>query len=593
MKKRIIILAASIVTLLGVIGLAFFVNATEPDPELSIVGCNLSFQDNIYIKYALDGNDLSDVKMLIWTSPQTSYEYGTQNAVLDPTGTETVSGRSCKIYSYKSLTARMMTDNVYARAYVVKSGTAYYSQVKKYSILQYVYNKTGKTGTASSNQKLIDLLNAMIEYGSAAQIYAGYKADRLANADWYQVKVVGGTLDDLSTEGLYLPGDSVTMTAPATDDQGQAFSYWESDSGEVAGTEAILTVTVVSLNKTYTAIYGSEIPDNPPSGDSVGLAYSDNGDGTCTITGIGICTDTVITVPETIDGLTVTAIGNSAFANQETITKITLTDTITSIGRRAYYYCTNLKETNIPASVTNIGIQPFFHSGIETVTYGSDLGFDQSAAIFTGTPLKNITFNGNYVPWNICYNCTSLTDVTIANGVQSISEHAFSGCTSLETLTIPDSVTDIGGWAFYGCTGLTNITLLDGVSSIGYETFCNCISLASITIPDSVTYISNHAFSGCTNLGSITIPNSVTNIGYETFRNCTSLASVTIPDSVTYIGDNAFSGCTALVSITIPDSVTSIGGGAFYGCTGLASVTIPDSVTSISGYAFYGNCCHS
>ena len=609
MKKRILIATASIITLLGIILLAVFANAAEADPELKIVGCNLSFQDNIYIKYAVNGSDLSDVKLLIWTSEQTSYEFGTQSAVLESTGTETVSGKPCKIYSYSSLTARMMTDYVYARAYVVKSGTAYYSAVKKYSILQYVLNKTGKTGTASTNQKLIDLLNAMIEYGSAAQIYAGYKADRLANADWYQVKVVGGTLDDLSTEGLYLAGDPVTMTAPATDDQGKDFSYWETDSGEVAGTEATLTVTVVSLNKTYTAVYGSEIPDVPPTGDSEGLAYSDNGDGTCTITGIGTCTDTVINVPSEINGLTVTAIGENAFKDQTTITKVILPDTITSIGRRAYYGCTNLKESNIPVNVSEIGNQPFYKSGIESLTYSSNcLSFSQDSSIFTISTLKNITFDTEWIPEYVCYNCTNLTVVVFNENVKWIGKYAFSGCSNLTYVTIPRSINGIRYHAFVGCPNLNlvyyNGTLEDWLN-IGFEMAIekddNCGAnpcnngaslflcgelLTEVVIPSSFERIYNGAFTGCESITCVVIPDSVTSIGDSAFLNCTNLVNITIPDSVTSIGKSVFYGCTSLSNITIPYNVKSIGWCAFYGCTSLENVTIPDSVTSIESGTF-------
>ena len=111
--------------------------------------------------------------------------------------------------------------------------------------------------------------------------------------------------------------------------------------------------------------------------------------------------------------------------------------------------------------------------------------------------------------------------------------------------------------------------------------------MTSVTIPNSVTSIGGHAFEGCSRLTSVTIPNSVTSIGESAFEGCSSLTSVVIPNSVTSIGANAFSNCTGLTSVTIPNSVTSIGGGAFEGCSRLTSVTIPNSVTSIGSYAFY------
>jgi hypothetical protein len=166
-------------------------------------------------------------------------------------------------------------------------------------------------------------------------------------------------------------------------------------------------------------------------------------------------------------------------------------------------------------------------------------------------------------------------------------------CSTLATggLVIPNTiggnpVTSIGYQAFGNCTSLTSITIPDGVTSIGDRAFYKCTSLTSITIPDSVTSIGESAFLRCTGLTSITIPNSVTSIGESAFDSCTSLTSITIPDSVTSIGDFAFYKCTSLTSITIPESVTSIGKNAFSVCPSLTSITIPDSVTSIGEGAF-------
>ena len=184
------------------------------------------------------------------------------------------------------------------------------------------------------------------------------------------------------------------------------------------------------------------------------------------------------------------------------------------------------------------------------------------------------------------HNCSSLTSITIPNSVTSIGEYAFLGCSSLTSITIPDSVTSIGDYAFPDCISLTSITIGNGVTNIGDTAFSYCSSLTSITIPDSVTSIGEYAFEGCSSLTSITIPDSVTSIGGRAFEGCSSLTSITIPDSVTSIDYAAFLDCSSLTSVTIPNSVTSIGYGAFSGCRSLTSVTIPDSVTIIGHYAF-------
>ena len=126
------------------------------------------------------------------------------------------------------------------------------------------------------------------------------------------------------------------------------------------------------------------------------------------------------------------------------------------------------------------------------------------------------------------------------------------------------------------------------VTSIGGSAFYVCTSLTSVTIPDSVTSIGEDAFRGCSNLSSVWIPDSVTNIGNHAFASCSSLTSMTIPDSVTSIGIRAFSGCRGLTSVTIGNSVTSIGNWAFYDCSGLRNITFEGNAPLIGTGAFFG-----
>jgi hypothetical protein len=185
-------------------------------------------------------------------------------------------------------------------------------------------------------------------------------------------------------------------------------------------------------------------------------------------------------------------------------------------------------------------------------------------------------------------DCTSLTSITIPDSVTRIGHQAFQGCTSLTSITIPDSVTRIGDLAFWYCTSLTSITIPNSVTMIEGQLFASCTNLTSITIPESVTSIGEAAFTECTSLSSITIPESVTSIGEFAFNGCTSLTNITIPNGVTIIGDFAFNGCTSLSSVILSNSVTIVGGSAFANCVSLTSIVIPGSVTSIGDSVFNG-----
>ena len=205
----------------------------------------------------------------------------------------------------------------------------------------------------------------------------------------------------------------------------------------------------------------------------------------------------------------------------------------------------------------------------------------------------------------------------------------FLGCAGLTSISIPASVTSIGGDSFGLCTGLTGIAVEEG--NPVYHSAGNCLiktkqklllaGCQNSIIPDdgSVTAIADYAFHGCTGLTNITIPAGATHIGYKTFYGCTGLASITIPAGVTNIGIETFCSCDNLAAIIVEDgnpvyhstgnclidtekkallvgcknsiipndgSVTSIGLHAFYCCTGLTSITIPAGVTSIGGGAF-------
>jgi hypothetical protein len=261
----------------------------------------------------------------------------------------------------------------------------------------------------------------------------------------------------------------------------------------------------------------------------------------------------------------VKSISSNAFADTD-ISVVEIPITVTDIGDNAFANCTWLTAVRFSSSVKNIG-----------------------KGVFSGcTSLKTITLPGKLssIGENLFANCTALTTVTIPNSVKNIGKGAFSSCIELASVVIPNSVTDIGENAFVNCTALKSVTISNSVKNISKNAFSGCTELASVTIPNSVTEIGENAFANCIALKSVTISNSAKNIGKGAFGGCAELASVTIPNSVTDIGDNAFAGCTGLKMVTISNSVKSIGKNVFSNCSSLGSVTIPNSVKSISSFAF-------
>ena len=287
--------------------------------------------------------------------------------------------------------------------------------------------------------------------------------------------------------------------------------------------KAIFFVVLISITLAAFAFCscGQKIdPKNSvKEGESEGLEYKTDKK-TCTVIGIGECTDTELVIPEFFEGRKVVAIKDHAFADNSSLTSVSIPDCITEIGDHAFDGCLSLKNVKLPAGLAKI-----------------------EAGLFG--------------------DCKSLKQIEIPDGTVIIDALAFSGCSSLESITLPDSIEVIDWGVFKDCKSLKTIAVPPKVREIRSSTFSGCLSLTDVTLPHNISTISDHAFSRCESRSqpqehpceSISADEGLTSIGTQAFFCCFGLTKAELPSSLTHIGANAFSNCTDLVEITFAGTV--------------------------------------
>lgn len=331
----------------------------------------------------------------------------------------------------------------------------------------------------------------------------------------------------------------------------------------------------------------------------------------------------IVGCQNTIIPNSVTEIGKRAFYNCE-LTSLVIPDSIIKIGREAFHFC-NITDLVIPNSVVEIEDKAFYGCDLTSVLIpdsvnriGEDAFSGAKNIVYHGTaPTETcgaLTVNG-YVDGDLIYLNNTKTTLTgcnrfaqkidIPNSVVEIGDYAFSRSHNLTSVNIPNSVLIIGNGAFGCCENLEYVVIPDSVIWIGGFIFSGCENITEpiynkncfahfpsilyateYAIPFGIQQIAGSAFSNCSWLKSIDIPDSVTEIGEWAFSGCKELESLVIPDFIDYIGAAAFEGCEALKSIVLPNSLKKIEDFTFSNCKKLASIIIPDSITEIGSCAF-------
>ncbi len=324
-------------------------------------------------------------------------------------------------------------------------------------------------------------------------------------------------------------------------------------------------------------------------------------------------TDSQVTVPDKVNNVAITAIGEGAFEGCTGLTGVTLPDGVLTIGKKAFFGCSAMTDINMPgglktieesafegcASLGNVtlpnSLNEIGKSAFKGCATFTDMNIPSSVSVIDSevmkdcVALKHCAIDNKTIatlPSRFFSGCTALESVKLPEMLMDVSSGAFEDCKALATLALPDEVYSVGDRAFSGCESLTSVVLPSALDSIGLAAFSGCAALTTIDLPGGISQISESAFEGCASLTALTIPEAVTQLGNRAFSGCTGLTALVVPGNVSQIGTEAFKGCTALGSVELPAGLTAIGAGAFDGCSSLAQLSLPAGVTALGDYTF-------
>ena len=498
-----------------------------------------------------------------------------------------------------------------------------------------------------------------ISFGNEYANPLRYAGDLYIDGQLVTDLVIPDSVTEIKDYAFYGYTGLTSVTIPETLTSIGDYAFWTCYKLVEIYNKSSLSITAGSYDNGYVGYYAKNVYT-----EESGSRFTDTADGYrffhdgTDVYFVGYYGDeTEITLPSSFvayDGSTVNTynIGDYAFYGNTSITSLTITDSVVGIGENAFcqtrslrnlviepgiealpqgflYGCSSLESITIPFVGAEAGKTssdtyqyPFGYifgtssytggTNVEQNYYGSSTSYMTSTTYYIPASLRSVTVTGGNILYGAFDGCSMLTSVTIGNSVTSIGDYAFYNCTGLTSVTIPDSVTSIGEDAFRDCTGLTSVTIGNSVASIGDYAFWTCYKLVEVYNKSSLDITAgstSYGYIGCYAKNVYTEKNGSwltdTADGYRFLYDGAKgylvsyyggATDITLPESFTaYDGttvstyeiyEYAFYGNTALTSVEMGNSVTSIGDYAFSGCTGLTSVTIGNSVASIVDYAF-------
>ena len=289
----------------------------------------------------------------------------------------------------------------------------------------------------------------------------------------------------------------------------------------------------------------------------------------------------------------VTVIPENLFNGATFLQEVHLPSTLKTIGFKAFYGCTGITELEIPEGLETVDDYVFYGmTGLvnadlpDSVTVIGRSAFENCEALTSfHYPMNLATVNGA----KMLAGCTSLESVTVPEGVVQLPSNTFWDAASLRVVNLPSTLKSIGEYAFYGCAGITELDMPETLENVGHYAFYGMTGLVSSDLPDSVTFIGRSAYENCEALTSFHYPLNLASVGGEKIlAGCASLETVVVPEGVTALPDSVFRGANCLKEIQLPSTLTAIGANAFYGCSSVTELTIQEGLETAGNYAFYG-----